>query len=328
MRVMNASEVEAALETEALVEQLRQMFRAGVDVPTRHHHTVPVPGGEDATLLLMPAWQIGRYMGVKIVTVFPGNTAKSLPSVMGAYALLSARTGEPLAMIDGRMLTLRRTACASALAAKYLARSDASRLLMVGAGALAPHLVLAHAQVRPIKEVLIWARSPAKAERLARNLTSRRMRVSATGDLEGAARGADIISCATLSKQPLVRGAWLREGQHVDLVGGFTPEMREADDEAIDKARVFVDTYAGALKEAGDIVQPIANGVLTRESIAGDLAELAQGRIAGRRFHNQITLFKSVGTAIEDLAAAILVFETMLGTNADEYGPNTGVLRG
>jgi ornithine cyclodeaminase len=327
MRVMNASEVEASLETEALVEQLRQMFRAGVDVPTRHHHTVPVPGGDDATLLLMPAWQVGRYMGIKIVTVFPGNAEKSLPSVMGAYALLSARTGEPLAMIDGRMLTLRRTACASALAAKYLARPDASRLLMVGTGALAPQLVLAHAQVRPIKEVLIWGRTPGKAERLARNLTTRRMRVSATSDLEGAVRGADIISCATLSKQPLVRGAWLREGQHLDLVGGFTPEMREADDEAIDRSRVFVDTYAGALKEAGDIVQPIAKGILTRESIAGDLAELTQGRIAGRRFHNQITLFKSVGTALEDLAAAILVFETLLGTHA-EAAPHSEVLRG
>src|SRR5690606_16886134 len=121
-----ASEVEATLGTEALVEQLRQMFRARVTTPPRHHHTVNVPGAAEATLLLMPAWQEGRYMGVKIVTVFPGNAEKSLPSVMGAYALLSARTGEPLAMIDGRMLTLRRTACASALAAKYLARPDAS----------------------------------------------------------------------------------------------------------------------------------------------------------------------------------------------------------
>ncbi len=327
MRVMNASEVEAALETEALVEQLRQMFRAGANVPQRHHHTMNVPGGADATLLLMPAWQEGRYMGVKIVTVFPDNAEKSLPSVMGAYALLSARTGEPLAMIDGRMLTLRRTACASALAAKYLARSDASRLLMVGTGALAPHLILAHAQVRPIKEVLIWGRNAAKAERLARNLSSRRLKAQATGDLEGAARGADVISCATLSKEPLVRGEWLREGAHVDLVGGFTPEMREADDTAIDRARVFVDTYAGALKEAGDIVQPIRSGLITEKSIAGDLAELTQGRVAGRRFHNQITLFKSVGTAIEDLAGAILVFETMLGASA-KSGPHTEVLRG
>lgn len=328
MRVISASEVEAVLETEALVEQLRQMFRAGATAPTRHHHTVPVPGGPDATLLLMPAWQVGRYMGVKIVTVFPGNAEKSLPSVMGSYALLSARTGEPLALIDGRMLTLRRTACASALAAKYLARADAARLLMVGTGALAPHLILAHARVRPIREVLIWGRNPDKAARLAKTLDGRRLTVRATDDLAGAVHGADVISCATLSKEPLVRGEWLQPGQHVDLVGGFTPEMREADDVAIERARVFVDTYEGALKEAGDIVQPLARGVITREMIAGDLAELTQGRVAGRRFHNQITLFKSVGTAIEDLAAAILLFESTLEHIPSEGHGHGGVLRG
>lgn len=327
MRFMSASEVEAVLETEPLVEQLRQMFRAGATVPARHHHTVPVPGGADATLLLMPAWQDGRYRGVKIVTVFPDNAAQGLPAVMGAYALLSARTGEPLALIDGRMLTLRRTACASALAAKYLARQDAQRLLMVGTGQLAPHLILAHARVRPIREALVWGRDPAKAERLARSLDGRSLRVRSTRDLEGAVRGADVISCATLSKAPLVRGDWLQPGQHVDLVGGFTPDMREADDIAIDRARIFVDTYAGALKEAGDIVQPIASGVITEKSVAGDLAELTQGRVAGRRFYDQITLFKSVGTALEDLAAAILMFENTLDAVVPDGHGQGGVLR-
>jgi ornithine cyclodeaminase len=312
MRVIDASEVESLLSFEPLVEQLRQMFRAGCVVPPRHHHAIPMPDGKDATLLLMPAWQNDRYIGVKIVTVFPGNAAKGLPSVNGAYALLSARAGQALALMDGSMLTLRRTAAASALAATYLARPDSRRLLMIGTGALAPHLILAHATTRPIREVLIWGRTPDKAERLARNLDARRLAVSATRDLEGAVRGADIISCATLSRDPLVRGAWLQPGQHVDLVGGFTPEMREADDAAIERARVYVDTYAGALKEAGDIVQPIASGVLDEKVIGGELAELAQGRRSGRSFYNQITLFKSVGTALEDLAAAALVFEQTL----------------
>jgi ornithine cyclodeaminase len=311
MRIISASEVEAQLETEPLVEQLRQMFRIGCVVPTRHHHTIPMASG-DATLLLMPAWQDNRYIGVKIVTVFPSNIRRNLPSVMGAYVLISARSGEPLALIDGRMLTLRRTACASALAARYLARQDASRLLMVGTGALAPQLILAHAHVRPLREALVWGRTAAKAERLAQTLTGRHLTVRATVDLEAAARGADIISCATLAHQPLIKGEWLRPGQHIDLVGGFTPEMREADDTAIERARVYVDTYDGALKEAGDIVQPLASGVLRREQIAGDLAELAQGRVPGRSFYNQITLFKSVGTALEDLAAAALVFERTL----------------
>jgi len=308
MRVYSASAVEAALETPALVEQLRDVFRAGVTVPPRQHYTIPTGDGPEATLLLMPAWQETRYIGVKIVNVFPGNGKQGLPSVMGAYVLMSARTGEPLAMIDGRMLTLRRTAAASALAAKYLARADASRLLMVGTGALAPHLILAHARVRPIREVMVWGRTPAKAESLARTLSSRYLTVTATTDLAGAVSGADVISCATLSHEPLIRGEWLQPGQHLDLVGGFTPEMREADDTAVERSRVYVDTPV-ALKEAGDIVQPLNSGVLMEKMVAGDLAELAQGRCHGRSFHNQITLFKSVGTAIEDLAAAMLLFE-------------------
>lgn len=308
MRVYSASAVEAALETPALVEQLRGIFRSKITVPPRQHYTVPVGDSPAATLLLMPAWQETRYIGVKIVSVFPGNGAQGLPSVMGAYVLMSARTGEPLAMIDGRMLTLRRTAAASALAATYLARADASRLLMIGTGALAPHLILAHAMVRPIREVVVWGRSPAKAEALARTLTSRYLKVSATTDLPGAVSGAHVISCATLTHEPLVRGEWLQPGQHLDLVGGFTPEMREADDSVIERSRVYVDTPV-ALKEAGDIVQPLQSGALVEKMIAGDLAELAQGRCHGRSFYNQITLFKSVGTAIEDLGAAMLLFE-------------------
>jgi ornithine cyclodeaminase len=276
----------------------------------------------------MPAWQESHYIGVKLVTVFPDNAKQDLPSVMGTYALLSARSGEPLAMIDGRMLTLRRTAAASALAAKYLARQDSARLLMVGTGALAPQLILAHSRVRPIREVVIWGRHRAKAEQLARNLTGRRFRATAADDLATAVRGADIISCATLSREPLVLGEWLQPGQHLDLVGGFTPQMRETDDTAIERARVYVDTRVGAMKEAGDIVQPLQSGVLHENSIAGDLADLTQGRVPGRQFHNQITLFKSVGTAVEDLAAAILVFESTLDRGLGGAPGSGGVLRG
>jgi len=310
MRVFGASEVENILEVGALIEALRGAFRKGADVPVRHHHTLPVPGGADATLLLMPAWQVGRYCGIKIVTVFPSNGQAGLPSVMGNYLLLSARNGQPLALIDGRMLTLKRTAAASALAAKYLSRPDSDKLLMVGTGALAPHLILAHASVRPIRELVVWGRDAEKARTLAANFDGRRLRARAETDLAKAVAWADTISCATLSHAPLVQGAWLKAGQHVDLVGGFTPAMREADDDAIARARVYVDTYGGAVKEAGDIVAPLANGTLLEAQIAGDLAELAQGRAAGRSFYNQITLFKSVGTALEDLAAAELVYES------------------
>jgi ornithine cyclodeaminase len=263
-------------------------------------------------LLLMPAWTAaakdGAYLGVKIVSVYPGNAARGLPSVSGTYLLMRGETGEPLAVIDGQALTLWRTAAASALAASYLARQDSRRLVMVGAGALAPNLIAAHASVRPIAEVLVWNRNPQRAEELAATLFDRPYSVRATTDVESAVRRADIVSCATLSSDPLVKGAWLKPGTHLDLVGAFTPKMRESDDEAVRRARIFVDTRAGALKEAGDIVQPLAAGIIRDSDIAGDLFELCCGRVAGRQSAEEITLFKSVGTALEDLAAAGLAY--------------------
>jgi ornithine cyclodeaminase len=206
------------------------------------------------------------------------------------------------------VLTAWRTGCASALAASYLAREDAEHLVMIGAGALAPHLVQAHAAVRPIKRVTVWNRTRGNAVKLAFALAVTGIETEVTGDLEGAVREADIVSCATLSATPLIEGKWLKKGTHVDLVGAYSPKMREADDEVIKKARVYVDTRAGALKEAGDIVQPIKRGVLKKENVRGDLFELARGKAKGRTSAAQITLFKSVGTAIEDLAAAMLVW--------------------
>ncbi len=310
MRIISAAELDRALDYPALIERLRQAFRSdAIAAPTRSHHTVPTYGASDATLLIMPAWQQGRFIGIKMVTLFPDNADRSLPSIMGAYLLLDGRSGSPVALIDGPTLTVRRTAAASALAASYLARVDASRLLVVGTGALAPHLALAHASVRPIKEVLIWGRNPEKSARLAKQLKVPGATVAATEDLEGAVSGAHVVSCATLAQDPLIHGAWLSPGTHLDLVGGFTPQMREADDGVIEKARIFVDTMDGALTEAGDILKPIEAGLMTVEDIAGDLFALTRGDRAGRRYYDQITLFKSVGTAVEDLAAAQLAVQ-------------------
>lgn len=309
MRTVTAEEVKAALDFPSLVEALREGFRRDVDAPVRHHHTIPRSDEPDATLLLMPAWQSGRHVGIKIVTVTPGNADRSLPAVMGIYLLNDWQTGAPLALIDGPMLTLRRTAAASALGASYLAREGAGRLLMVGTGALAPHLIEAHAAVRPIRRVQVWGRTAAKAEAVADSVRRDGLEVEVAEDLEAAVRGADVISCATLSREPLVRGEWLQPGVHVDLVGAFTPEMRETDDEAIRRARVFVDTRAGATKEGGDIVQPLESGALEARDIAGDLFELTRGERPGRGGDAEITLFKSVGTALEDLVAAQLVVE-------------------
>ena len=309
MRILSAADVEGALDWDSLVERLRRAFRRGAEVPVRHHHEIANPGGPEGTLLLMPAWQAGLHIGIKVVTIFPDNDAQGLPSVMGAYLLLDGKSGAPIALIDGPMLTVKRTAAASALASSYLSRPDCERFLMIGTGSLAPYLIMAHASVRPICNVLIWGRSPDKAARLAKRLDRPDFRVAATDDLEAAVRGAHVISCATLSKDPLVQGDWLQPGQHLDLVGAFRPDMRESDDTAIRRSRVFVDTRDGALTEAGDIVQPIESGVLDPDDVAGDLFDLTRGERAGRRFYDQITLFKSVGTALEDLAAAELAAE-------------------
>lgn len=311
MRFIAADEVDAALDFPALIAALKDAFRADFNVPLRHHHAIEREG-ETATLLLMPAWTSGgpaSFLGTKIVTVFPGNISRGAPSVSGIYLLLSGETGTPLMAFDGRALTLWRTAAASALAATYLAREDASHLLLVGAGALAPYLVRAHAGVRPIRKISIWNRTLARAEALAVTLRAEKFNVSVVQKLEDAASKADIVSCATLSNEPLVRGAWLKAGAHLDLVGGFKPTMRETDDDAMKRARVYVDTRAGALHEAGDIADPIRRGILREEDIRGDLFELCRGSATGRALSDEITLFKSVGSAIEDLAAAMLLWK-------------------
>lgn len=307
MQTMDAAEVERRLDFPSLIDRLREMFQAGCELPTRHHHPVEVPNAPGAILLLMPAWQVGRHIGVKMVTVFPGNGARSLPAVMGIYTLLDGTTGQPLALIDGPMLTLRRTAAASALAGTYLARADASHHLMIGTGALAPHLIRAHATARPIRRISIWGRDGAKARTLAAALKEKGLPAEATDDIEGTAKAADIVTTATLSAEPVAKGAWLKPGAHLDLVGAYTPKMRETDDDAVRRGRVYVDTRAGATKEAGDIVQPLASGAL--KEVVGDLFDLTRGQVQGRRSAEEITVFKSVGTALEDLAAAQLVFE-------------------
>jgi ornithine cyclodeaminase/alanine dehydrogenase-like protein (mu-crystallin family) len=305
---VDAAAVRAATPWPDLVAALRDAFRQGCVLPPRHHHAFEVPGERDGTLLLMPAWRTGGTLGVKVVNIVPGNDARGLPAVSAVYLLFSAATGRPLALLDGAELTARRTAAASALAAGFLARADAARLLVVGTGRLAPELAAAHASVRPVREVAVWGRSGGKAEELAARLGRELgLEARATADLEAAVRAADIVSTGTTSLEPLVRGAWLKEGAHLDLVGGFTPAMREADDEAVRRARVWVDTLDGALAEAGDIVQPLRSGVLAREAVVGDLLGLCRGEVAGRENPAEITMFKSVGTALEDLAAATLV---------------------
>jgi alanine dehydrogenase len=299
-KVYSAAEVHAALPWVPLAQAIETAFVTGsAQVPRRHAHVL----SERDALLLMPAWN-PQVVVLKLVTVMPEAAA----TVQATVLVADRASGAPLAVLDGEALTLRRTAATSALAAQRLARADAHTLLVVGTGRLAGWMARAHAALRPqLRHVRVWGRRREAAAELARTLQQEGLPAQAAPDLETAVRNAHIVCCATTAEQPLVKGAWLAPGTHLDLVGSFTPRMREVDDEAVQRSRVVVDTYAGALAEAGDLVQPLAAGAIRRDHVVAELAELLRGQRDGRTGNDEITLFKSVGTAVEDLAAAQLV---------------------
>ncbi len=303
-------EIRLALPFPELVKQLKLAFQQAIQSPRRHAHqiqTAPL-----CNLLLMPVWQEQARLGVKLVTVAPQN--QGLPSVHAIFLLFDAATGAPLAIMDGEELTKRRTAAASVLAANYLARVDASHLLLVGNGALSPYMAAAYATCRRLQKITIWGRNSEKSQaclaqlRQMSNLPAS-LELKVSSDLAEACGEADIICCATTSTQALLDARWIKPGCHLDLVGGFKPDMREASDELMQNSCVFVDTFSGAMAEAGDIVQPLQRGLIDEAHVLAELADLCSGRHSGRQRASDITLFKSVGTAIEDLVAAELVWQ-------------------
>jgi ornithine cyclodeaminase len=309
MRIVTAAEVAAATPYPALIAALEDAFagRAPATAPPRGHHQMAVEGRAERTLLTMPAWGPDGAAMTKLVTVAPDNGARGLPAVQAAVLLSDPDTAEWRWLIDGPTLTARRTAAASALAAQRLARADAATLLVVGAGRLAPELIAAHAAVRPIRRIRIWARRGEQAAQTAADARAAGFDAAEAPDLADACAQADVISCATLSTAPLVMGAWLRPGQHLDLVGAFRRTMRETDAEAVRRSAVFVDTRASAEGEAGDLHHAAAEGAFAFADIRADLSDLCRGAHPGRGADDEITLFKSVGASIEDYAAARLV---------------------
>lgn len=300
VQTFNAAQVAAALPYAALIEALRSGLQEPAHLPPRTVEAVPA--GLVAT---MPVWGV-RHGAVKIATVVPGNAAVGLPTIHAQVLIFDGATGVPLALFDGTELTLRRTAAISALASSYLARPEASSLLIVGTGALAPHLALAHAAVRHLSRITIWGRSRERAEGVKIGVSAKLpgIEVLVVSDPRSAAAQADLISCATSAREPVLRGAWLMPGTHVDLVGSFSPDARETDDDVVRGARIFVDTRIGTLAEAGDLVIPIASGVLDRHCVVGELADLCRGSASGRTTSAETTVFKAVGTALADLIAA------------------------
>jgi ornithine cyclodeaminase len=310
MKFIDAAQVDALLDYPGLLAALEAGHRAGVDEAERLLLEQPGPDGAARHFLIWPAWQHGEALGVKLVTSFPGNRAEGLPTVQAVYVLFDGADGTPSALIDGTAMTPWKTAADSALGARFLAREDAEHLLMVGAGVMAPHLIHAHLTARPsLRRVTVWNRTRDKAERLAGGLALEGVEIAVGEDLETAARGAEVISCATGAAAPLIQGAWLAPGTHLDLVGGFTPEMREADDEACRRARIHVDSRWFTLGCVGDLMAPIASGAITEQDVEGDLFELCRGEVPGRESPRDITLYKNAGGAHLDLMTARLIAE-------------------
>jgi ornithine cyclodeaminase/alanine dehydrogenase-like protein (mu-crystallin family) len=303
VKVFSAEDVAKALPYGPLVETLREAFRNDVTTP----HRMVADTSSTTTLLIMPAWS-KAYTGIKTVTVKSDNDALGVPAVQASYLLIDNATGSPVAIMDGTELTRRRTAAAGALAADYLARKNASTLLLVGAGSLAIHFARAHAAVRSIKTVLIYNRSPEKAVRVAVQLRGEGFATEAVTDLQIAMGRADIVTGITSATGPVIKGAWVKPGTHIDLAGAYKPTSRETDGAAVGMARVYVDTPDGALAEAGDLLMAQSEGHFKWDQIQGNLFQLTRGAITGRNTESEVTLFKSSGTALEDLAAAAMVY--------------------
>ena len=260
------------------------------------------PEGHPEKLLALPAWQAGEAIGIKLVTVFPNNpSAYELPSVQAVVLLFDGATGAPVALLDGTELTYRKTAADSALGSQILSRSDSRTLLMVGAGALAPHLIAAHRTVRPsIERVMVWNRSPDKA----RQLVDAGVADEVVDDLAQAVRSANIVCTATMTREPLIKGEWLSPGTHVDCVGAYLSDHREVDDYVVRGAEIFVDSRLAPLTECGDLVMPIASGVISADDVLADLYELCGGSHRGRSTNASITMFENGGGGHLDLVVA------------------------
>jgi ornithine cyclodeaminase/alanine dehydrogenase-like protein (mu-crystallin family) len=311
VRLYSAEETRTKLVYAKLIEALRDAFTSGTEVPLRHHHNMPREKEDDATMLLMPAWMDGTQIGgVKIVNVTPGNRTRNIPAICASYLVFDEETGQHVALLDGTILTARRTAAASALAASYLARPNSRDLLVVGAGKIGNEIPYAYREFFDLDKVIVWNRTISQSKRLVERLVQNGFTAEVATDLETAVKSADIISAATLVTSPLIRGEWLRAGQHLDLIGSFTPKMREVDDDAMRRSKIFVDTNA-AIEECGELIIPLNGEVITRSDILGSLYDLCQNDKFYIRGDSDITLFKGVGVAFEDLAAAKVVMSAV-----------------
>lgn len=305
----SAADLSAALPYALLIEALGRDLKRDRDIasPLRISHDVSERADK---LLTMPSWEEGKLIGIKLVTIFSGNSAIGKPGVQGVYAVFDGQDGAPKAIFDGTELTLRRTAALGALASKYLSDANAVRMLVMGTGALALHLARAHAAIRRWDSISIWGRSFDKANALAETLRAEGLPASAVESAEAAAREAGVIACATSTVEPILRSDWVSPGTHVNLMGSYAPHMQEAEAALIARAKGFVDNRSAVLSEAGDIMVPIRDGLIDESWIRADISDLARGA-RPELGPDDITVFKSVGWGALDLIAGRAAMNNM-----------------
>ncbi|MEE8364348.1 MAG: hypothetical protein V3R76_01060 [Gammaproteobacteria bacterium] len=314
MLMLDAQTILNKLPFTTLVDELATMHRQPIG--QLDELLMVSEGAQDTTnhFFIRTGWQQDKALGAKVITVFPGNNRdKEWPSVQAVYILFEGMNGTPIACLDGTALTYIKTATDSALGCQLLARDNIETMLMVGAGKMARHLITAHCQIRPsLKQVYLWNRTPEKAVQLCESdLANRFDAISFTpvNDIASFAKKADLICSATASPSPVIQGEWLRAGAHVDLIGAFTSEMREADDECLRRASLFVDARETTINHIGELMIPLANGVISEDDVLADLSDLCQKKHPGRNSDTEITLYKNGGGGHLDLMMARILHQ-------------------
>ncbi|MEF1184447.1 ornithine cyclodeaminase family protein [Vibrio sinaloensis] len=313
---LDAEQIVQSLSMQGLIESMRQTYQHHATIPQRR--VMPLKEGEYDAFALLPAWN-DSLITVKAFTYFPNNCLQGRDSLASKILAFDRAHGEPLALLDGKVLTYWRTAAASALAADYLARKDAETLLICGTGNLAPYMAWAYAAIRPIKKVLVWGRDSQKAQAAVDKILSgseyqslaesSRYHVEAVSGVDEHLAEIDAITCVTGAAQPLFDGTKLLPGTHIDLIGNHDKDKRECDSASIQRSSVFVDSRVNVLAEAGELLIPIANGEFAAEAINAELTDLCAGKHIGRTDDSEITLYKSVGSALADLAAVRFILD-------------------
>lgn len=307
MQFFDQSAVQQALPYSLLIDAIAAGLQDPIESPARSHYE---PNHDESTVLIMPAWKSQNMMGVKLVSVWPGNSAIGQSAVSAVYVLISCHTGNPIAVLDGTELTLRRTAATAALGARILARKNSETLLVVGTGALSVPMVQAHTSAMPFKRVLIWGRTAANAQAIVERLALLGIQAEAATDLQSTLAIADVVAVATTASKPFIRSAWIQPGTHVGLIGAFTVNMSEAEPALIARAQVFADHREAVLEKGGEVLHAIQQGLIAPSDIIAELAQLTLAPDADWRTDGHaITVFKSVGFASLDLIAAEMVFK-------------------